>query len=248
LALLLVAPHWAHAACTAEQLKPGWLWSYYGTIGERDRVRLTITLAKGEFSGVYFHAGELKDIRVSGRALDGKRLLLDELDAGGKIAARFEIEFAEHDPRGKFPGTLRCQIIAGSWQKTGSPRKLPVYLSLENGNAGTLAHLYAIAGVKDDGLIHRSALRFQQAVGAGDKVTVAALIEYPIRAHVMGTAKTFHGARELLAQYDAIFTPVYKRAIAEALPRNMFANDRGIMMGSGAAWFSAAGRVVVLNN
>jgi hypothetical protein len=241
-AILLAVPCYGWAECTAKQLAPGWLWHYAGTIGESDRIRLTFTRTGDAVSGVYFHASDLRDVRVNGKISRDTGLVLDE------AAGHFEAEFAEHDPRGKFPGPLRCQIIAGWWRKNGSAQKLPVYLSLESGSAGTLAHLYQIAGAKDDELIHRNAFRFQKALGAGDKATVAAMIEYPIRAHVAGTAKTFHSAQELLTQYDAIFTPAYKKAIAEALPRNMFVNDRGIMMGSGAVWFGADGRVITLNN
>lgn len=241
-AVVLAAPAMARAACTAKQLTPGWLWHYSGTIGDSDRIQLTFTRAGDAISGVYFHASDPRDIRVNGKIAGDQSLVLIE------AAGRFDAEFAEHDPHAKFPGALHCQIIAGSWQKPGSAQKLPVYLSLESGNAGTLGHLYQIAGAKDDELIHRNALRFQKAVAAGDKATVAALIQYPIRAHAAGAPKIFHSAQELLAQFDAVFTPAYRKAIADALPRNMFANDRGVMMGGGAVWFGADGRITVLNN
>jgi hypothetical protein len=50
-------------------------------------------------------------------------------------------------------GTQRCDVIVGSWHKIGVAQKLPVYLSLEDGAAGNLDHLYAIAGAQDDSLI-----------------------------------------------------------------------------------------------
>jgi hypothetical protein len=246
--LLAAAPHSATAACTAKELTPGWLWSYNGTLGEKDQIRLTLALAQGEFTGVYYHAAELKDIRIRGKALDGKRLELDELDGNGKVTAHFDAEFAEHDPRGQFPGALRCQIISGWWQRTGTAPKQPVYLSLESGNAGTLTHLYEAAGVQDDSLIHRTAFRFQEAVSKGDRSAVASMIDYPIRIHLAASVRVIHSSQELLAQYDAVFTPAYRKAIAAAFPRNMFVNDRGIMLGRGEVWFGPAGRVIMLNN
>jgi hypothetical protein len=247
-ALFLMAPNFAKAVCTGSDLEPGWLWNYNGTIGDKYRVRLTLTVTHGEVSGVYFYSTQLKDIRVAGRVSDGRRLDLDELDAGGKVTARFEAEFPEHDPRGTVQGTRHCEVIVGSWHKIDAAQKLPVYLSLQDGTSGTLTHMYAVAGAQDDSLIHRNAFRFWQAVTMGDKPTVASLIDYPIKVHVAGTLKTIRTRDELLSQYDAIFSPAYRKAISAAMPRNMFARDQGIMLGRGEVWFGANGRVIALNN
>jgi hypothetical protein len=241
IAVLFAAPQLSRAACTAKQLTPGWLWNYTGTIGGGDRIRLTFTRVQDSVTGVYFHSNDFRDISVSGKISGDKRLALDE------VGGRFDIEFTDHDPLGKFPGTLRCQIISGSWQKNGSGQKLPVYLSLESGAAGKLDHMYEIAGAKDDGLVHRNALRFWKAVNQGDKASVASLIDYPTQVRVAGKLTTIHNAAELLKEYDVIFTPAYRNAIEAALPRNMFANDRGITLGTGEVWFGVTGRVTMLN-
>jgi len=145
-------------------------------------------------------------------------------------------------------GTLRCDVIVGSWHKIDAAQKLPVYLSLEDGAAGSLGHLYAIAGAQDDSLIHRNALRFWQAVTMGDKATVASLVDYPVKVHVAGALRTIRNRKELMSRYDAIFSPAYRKAISQAMPRNMFARDQGIMLGRGEVWFGADGRVIALNN
>lgn len=230
-ALLLAAPHSVWAVCTVKQLTAGWLWNYSGTIGQNDGIRLTFTRAQDAVTGVYFHASDMKDIRVSGSISRDQRLDLGD----------FRLQFVEHDPHGKFPGVLRCQVLSGYWQK------LPVYLSLESGRAGTLDHMYAIAGSKDDAVVNRSALRFWQAVKQDDKATVASLIEYPIRVRIGGSMTTIRDAKEMLARYDAVFTGDYRNAIAAELPRNMFANDRGIALGKGEVWFGSTGRVIMLN-
>jgi hypothetical protein len=240
-------PSLAKGTCTEKDLQPGWLWNYDGTIGDKYRVRLTLTASQGEVSGVYFYATQMKDIRIAGRISDG-HLALSEFDTSGGITARFEGEFPDHDPHGQFKGTLRCEVIVGSWQKEGAPEKLPFYLSQENGNSGTLDHRYAVAGARDDTLIHQNALRFWQAIVKGDKATVASLIDYPIKVQVAGTARSVRSRQELISQYDAIFSPAYRKAVADAIPRNMFARDQGIMLGSGEAWFDSNGRVIALNN
>lgn len=246
--LLLIVPNFVEAVCTESDLDPGWLWNYNGTIGDRYRVRLTLTLTHGEVSGVYFYSTQLKDIRVKGRVFDGRRIDLEELDAGGKVTAQFEAEFPEKDPRGNERGTLHCEVIIGWWHKIGEAQKLPVYLSLEDEHSGTFTHMYAVAGAQDDNLVHRNAFRFWQAVTMGDKPTVASLIVYPIKVHVAGTLKIIRSPDELMSQYGAIFSLAYRKAISEAMPRNMFARDEGIMLGRGEVWFGADGKVIALNN
>ena len=247
-AVLWTGAYSAKAACTDKDLDPDWHWNYAGTIGDKYHVRLTLTADHGKISGVYFYSTQLTDIKVAGRISGGTRVDLDEFDAGGRVTAQFEAEFPEHDPRGKLTGTLQCEVITGSWRKTGAAQALPVYLSQEDGAPGSLDHLYAIAGAQDDSLIHRNALRFWQAVAAGDKSTVASLIDYPIKVHIAGTSKTIRTSLELLSRYDAIFSPAYRKAISEAMPRNMLARNQGIMLGRGEVWFGADGRVVALNN
>jgi hypothetical protein len=247
--LLAMFPIGTKAACTEKDLDSGWLWNYDGTIGGKLRVRATLTFAHAEVAGVYFYATQLKDIRIQGRIIDGTRLVLDELDSSGRVAARFEGTFADEDPRGKFKGSLHCEVIAGFWQKTeAAPQGLPFLLALDSGTSGTLEHRYEVAGAEDDELIHRNAARFCNAVLRRDRRSVASLIQYPIRVRVAGALKSIRNSQELIARYDAIFSPAFQKAIAEAIPRNMFVRDRGIMLGNGEVWFGADGRVIALNN
>jgi len=237
----------ARAICTYSHFS-GWLFNYDGTIGEKSRVRVTLTESNGELAGVYFYSTQLKDIRIRGRIVDGTRTVLEEMDSSGRITARFEGDFPGRDPRGGFgKEKLNCEVIVGSWHKIDAAQALPVYLSLENATSGTLTNRYAVAGAKDDALIHRRAYQFREAVTKQDKTTVASLIDYPIEVRLAGVRKTIRGPKELIAQYDAIFSNVYREAIATALPRNMFARDQGIMLGNGEVWFGANGKVIALN-
>lgn len=247
LLLLALLPAAAIGACAKNE--PGWLWNYDGTIGDGNRVRMTLVLRGEQVDGLYFYASRLRDIALRGTLANGTDLVLDELDARGNVAARFEGKFAERDPRGRFgDGRLECEVIVGFWQKPGSSERLPLYLSMDGGTAGTLTNRYLPAGADDDELIHRNAHRFWDAVKRGDRKAVAALVAYPIKVRLPAGTKRLRGPADLLANYDAIFSPRYREAIANAMPRNMFVRDQGIMLGSGEAWFGPDGKVIALNN
>ena len=244
---LLLMPSLAKGVCGPKDLKSGWLWNYEGSIADKYRIRLTLTATQDGVEGVYFYATHLKDIRLSGRIVEG-RMTLDELDAAGTVTARFEGQFADRDPRGRFQGALRCEVITGSWRGPGDGKELPFYLSQESGSWGSLGHMYEVAGAKDDDAVHRCALRFRDAVVKGDKEMAASSIRYPIRVRVGTAVRSIRSRQELISNYDAIFQPAYRQAIAAALPRNMFARDQGIMLGNGQVWFGPDGRVIALNN
>jgi hypothetical protein len=237
----------AKGACGPQDLKAGWLWNYEGSIAEKYRIRVTLTATGDGVEGVYFYATQLEDIHLSGRVVEG-HMTLDELDAAGKVTARFEGQFADRDPHGRFQGALRCEVIVGSWRKPGEGKELPLYLSQESGTWGSLGHRYEVAGAKDDETVHRGALRFWNAVARGDKETAAASIRYPIKVRVGAAVRSIRSRQELISNYDAIFPSAYRQAIAAALPRNMFARDQGIMLGNGQVWFGPDGRVIALNN
>lgn len=228
--------------------EPHWLWNYDGHIGDKYRVRMTLVFAEKEVSGLYFYASQLKDIALKGWVMDGTSLVLDELDSSGNVVARFEGKFSDIDPQGRFGGSkLECEIIVGSWRKPHSSESLPIYLSQESGTDGDLKNRYALAGAADDTLVHRNVYRFWNAVRMDDRKTVAASIAYPISVQLPAGKKRLHGSAELTALYDAIFSPEYRKALSEALPRNMFVRDQGIMLGHGEVWFGPGGKVVALN-
>lgn len=245
--LLMLFPLSSQSACIKNE--PNWLRNYDGSLGEKYRVRMTLIFAGEEVRGLYFYASQLKDIQLKGRISDGTDILLDELDAAGNVVAHFEGKFPERDPRGRFGSSkLECETIVGSWRKVSSPESIPVYLSLESGTGGSLTNRYAPAGADDDSLIHRNVYRFWNAVRLGDKKAVAAAITYPISVHLPTGRKRLRSPTELIANYDDIFSPKYREAIASALPRNMFVRDQGIMLGSGEVWFGPDGKVITLNH
>lgn len=245
--LLMLFSLSSQSACIKNE--PNSLWNYDGSIGERYRVRMTLVFAEEEVSGLYFYASRLKDISLKGKVSNGTDVVLDELDEAGNVVARFEGKFPERDPQGRFGNSkLECEIIVGSWHKVDSPDSLPVYLSLESGTVGSLTNRYTSAGADDDNVVHRNAYRFWNAVRLNDKKAVAATIAYPISVHLPTGRKRLRNPTELIANYDNIFSPKYREAIANALPRNMFVRDQGVMLGRGEVWFGPDGKVITLNH
>ncbi|MFM8516612.1 MAG: hypothetical protein ACKODA_01820 [Nevskiaceae bacterium] len=243
----LLAATQTQAACT--QVQPGWLWNYDGAINEKYRVRMTLVFGAGEINGVYFYASQLRDLRLKGRIEQSSKLVLDELDPAGKVTGRIEAQFVTRDPRGRYGDSeLACEVIVGTWSKPDGTGRMPLYLSMDGGTAGALNRRYAAIGVRDDEIVHRGAQKFWRAVRSDDRAAVAASIRYPIRVMLDGKPVGLKGAEELLARYDAIFTPAYREAIAKGLPRNMFVRDQGAMLGSGEVWFGADGRVTAVSN
>ena len=241
-----VLPTLTWAACT--KVQPGWLWNYEGHIAGQHRVRMTLVFGPGEITGVYFYASQLKDIALRGRMLGETRVVLEELDAAGQPTARFEAEFPEAAPQSKF-GTspLQCEVIRGTWRKIGADTALPVLLEMDGGTAGSLKSRYGAIGVRDQEALHRNAQAFWRAVQRDDRRAAAGLIRYPIRVDTTAGLRRYTAAEQLLADYERIFTPGYRQAIAQGLPRNMFVRDQGAMLGDGQVWFGPDGRVTTLN-
>lgn len=245
--LLLSLPVSAMAVCKDDPAAG--LRHYDGFLADKHRIRMSLVLDKGTVSGVYFYASQLKDIKLKGLLQGGKHLVLDEIDNNGKTTARFEGDFVERDPRGKFAESpLSCEVIVGTWQKLNATSSLPLYLSSDSIVGGSLAHRYEAAGVKDDEQVHQQAAKFWTAVKQGDKETVAVQISYPIKVNLAGKRQRLNGPQQLLVNYDKIFHPDFRQAIVSALPRNMFARDQGIMLGGGEVWFGPDGKVISLNN
>jgi hypothetical protein len=247
LAAALQAPS-AAAACLRDE--PGYLWNFDGTIADKLPIRMTLVFSGGKLEGVYSYRSQLRDIRLRGRIEGGKTLALDELDDAGRVTARFEGEFVTRDPKGRYGDSeLACEVIVGGWRKVGSAEQpLSFYLATDGATSGSLRHRYGAIGVRDDEVVHRGAARFWRAVKAGDRATVAGQLRYPAVVSVDGKPRRLKNQKDMLAVYDAVFTPKFVAAILDSTPRHMFVRDEGAMLGSGWVWFGADGKVTALNN
>lgn len=249
----------ADATCQGASLS---LSNYQGYIGDSYRAEMTLSSAGSssvnKIEGSYFYVSSLKDIKLTGKIIDGTDIELHELSAKGKIVAHFKGHFSEYDPdpegrlpgqsfRPHFSGKLECEVIMGIWQKVNSPKKLPFIFALADSAEGTPEHRYAVAGVSNDAIINRNAYRFWEAVKRKDRKMVASLINYPITVKLPSGRRRLLGARDLIANYDVVFSVEYRRAILNAVPHNMFANSQGVMLGDGVAWFGENGKIIALN-
>ncbi|NRR33205.1 hypothetical protein HSX11_23820 [Oxalobacteraceae bacterium] len=244
LALTVGAAAPAGAVCKVSE--PNSLYNYEGSIDGKHAIRMTLIFSDAGVVGNYFYASQLKDIALKGTVRDGRSLTLDELGPDNKVSAGIEASFADKDPKGSFGNSeLACEVIVGNWSRPGADKKLPVYLKLESITGGTLDNRY---GEGKDEQVHANARRFRDAVKSGDKKAVASLLAYPISVNLAGKRVHLKKAAELIAHYDAIFTPDYRGLILAAVPRNMFSRDQGIMLGSGQVWFNGDGKVIALNN
>jgi hypothetical protein len=247
LAAALQAPS-AGAACLRDE--PGYLWNFDGTIADKLPIRMTLVFSGGKLEGVYSYRSQLRDIRLRGRIEGGKTVALDELDDAGRVTARFEGEFVTRDPKGRYGDSeLACEVIVGGWRKVGSAEQpLSFYLATDGATSGSLRHRYGAIGVRDDEVVHRGAARFWRAVKAGDRATVAGQLRYPAVVSVDGKPRRLKNQKDMLAVFDAVFTPKFVAAILDSTPRHMFVRDEGAMLGSGWVWFGADGKVTALNN
>lgn len=242
---MLLLPLGALADC--QRSEPGTLWNYVGDLSTDLHIKMTLVFNGTELRGRYVYASQLKNIDLKGRIIDGRQFILDELDASGKVTGQFAGKFAEQDLRGLYGDSrLECEVMVGSWQKTGSSQKRPFYLRSIDATAGSLDHRYGPAGAADDGLIDRNAQRFWEAVRRGDKAAVAGLIRYPLRVLSGKQTITLRSAADFIKQYEAVMTPSTREAILSDIPRYMFVRDQGIMLANGMVWFGADGKVISL--
>lgn len=227
--------------------EPGFLWNYVGDLNGKLRIKMTLVFSGDDIAGQYVYASQLKDIQVKGGIVNGKTLILDELDETGKPSARFTGEFPERDPRGTY-GDIRlsCDVIVGSWQKIDSQQAIPFYLRSVDATAGSLDHRYGTAGGAHDELIHYQAARFWEAVRRDDKKTVAGQIQYPIKISMNGKSRVVGSAKAFIQHYDEIITPATRKAILDDIPRYMFVRSEGVMLANGTVWLGAEGRVITL--
>ena len=81
--------------------------------------------------------------------------------------------------------------------------------------------------------------KFQKAMNANDRRTVVAMVNYPLRVNSRGgTHVSVATAADLLRQYDAVFTPAIRKAVAAETPARLSASREGAAMGAGLVWFT----------
>ncbi|MGH7786558.1 MAG: hypothetical protein ACRERC_06800 [Candidatus Binatia bacterium] len=96
---------------------------------------------------------------------------------------------------------------------------------------------FAVAGIAEAEA--RSMFKaLQDAVRSDDHEKVAELVEYPLRIDGSPTHKFISDRSQLLSEFARVFTKQVRRQVLEERFDDLFVNWRGVMVGSGAIWFS----------
>jgi len=74
-------------------------------------------------------------------------------------------------------------------------------------------------------------------VRSGNRRAVIALISFPLRVNAASGAGTYRDASSVERDFDSIFTPRVKQAIARQRADKLFVRDQGAMIGDGEVWF-----------
>ena len=93
--------------------------------------------------------------------------------------------------------------------------------------------------------------KLQKAVQADDRVGVAGLVAFPLRAWNGKTVVMVKDKNQFLAQYPVIFSPMLKTTIATSRLENSWANNQGVMFDNGRIWLGAGSkgmlRIITVN-
>jgi hypothetical protein len=81
--------------------------------------------------------------------------------------------------------------------------------------------------------------RLQKAVASDNKEAVSSLVAYPLNV-IVGRHRRKVNKSLLLSQYDQIFTPKVKHALASQRSDQLFIKSTGFMVGRGEVWFDEA--------
>jgi hypothetical protein len=263
-ALVLTMP--AEAACSPVLTPAGAARVYDGIIGG-EPARLALIFSKdGSVEGRFALASSTSDIVMRGKLEPGgERMTLTELDKTGHPRAVLSGAFPETEPAPpsapKAPGApgyvaipnregaiypgpppLNCSLILGSLQETGGPaRELKLRLghTLEHPSFG---HLYAIAGVSDDEVVHRRAQSFRNAIAANRREDVVKHFRFPIAFTINRQFVVIENEKSLLARYDEIFQPAVRERLSHIVPRMMQASEAGITLAYGI-WLDQEGYI-----
>ena len=97
--------------------------------------------------------------------------------------------------------------------------------------------------------------QLKQAIASGNKQAVSKLIAYPISVSLQGKERKITSREEFEAHYAEIVTDNVAKAVRNQSYEDLFANDKGVMIGSwqeeGNLWFNETKgqyRVIGINN
>jgi len=99
----------------------------------------------------------------------------------------------------------------------------------------TSARLEALFGAHEPYEAFLATLK--DAVSAGDRRSVAAMIAYPLATTIAGKPVTLASKEDVVRRYDQVFTPAIVAAVEGQAYATLFATAEGVMVGDGEIWF-----------
>ena len=79
----------------------------------------------------------------------------------------------------------------------------------------------------------------QLAIATNDKKWLSRNIKYPISVYLEGkTPTTIRTAEQFNQDFDKIFYKAYVQIIKKKVPKEMFSNSQGVMLGDGEIWIN----------
>jgi len=204
--------------------------TYDGNISGKYLITMSIMTNDEDITGSYFYHTQLNDIKIVGK-IQNDIVLLDEYNEKNEMIARF---FGFYDKS--------IPSMTGTWTNYASKKVLPFYLRLSHSAPGTLDDLYESSDNPEIKI-----RKIHNAVKNNRKYDLIRLISFPTKIYISGKLTTFNTKKDFLKQYDVLFTNKYRKRVSQEIPKHMFHNSQGIMLGDGAMWFTEDGAIKSLN-
>lgn len=228
--MLIPAAGIVHAQATVNRV------TFAGMVGQsRIGMALVINAAGTVIGGHYFYVKDLKDIPLK-IGTQGSGIILFEPE-GGQFALRFK---GNGSTAGKPLNFENSAGLEGRWMKNDS--SYPVSLQMEDSFRGPAnARWYQDVTSESDAAFEARVQNFYQAVLAGDRVSAARYVDFPLRINYNGKSRTIKDAAMLSQEWSQIFTTACVNAFRDAVPHDMFVRNGQAMLGNGIAWIGSKG-------
>ena len=101
---------------------------------------------------------------------------------------------------------------------------------------GQTAPAFASAGT-DEAQVTAFLKTLRSAVSVGNRLKVATLVHFPLKAWIGGEETVINDEREFQARYGRVFDANVTKAIADARVDALFASQQGVAIDNGRVWF-----------
>jgi hypothetical protein len=191
----------------------------------------------------YFYQSRLADIPLEGVADPTSGIALKEPTGGV-----FSLHFVGNGSNGNAALNFKNSVgMAGVW-KGANGRSFPVALSGDfEAGCPARGEWYREITSQSAAEFEARVQGFTKAVLTGDRTGAARFVHFPLRVNLEGKSIEVKTAVGLSRRWDEIFTPPWLKALAQALPHDLFVKpgDGAAMVGDGLIWFDEHGAQTV---